>query len=73
MEYTGTMDPTGTGLANWPLWAPDSSHVMCVALPDSGTTAELYLASPDGIYNQKISGPLVAGGAVSSFGFLWGP
>jgi len=46
---------------------------MYVALQDSGTTAELYLASPDGTYNQEISGPLVAGGAVSSFGFLWGP
>ncbi len=73
VEYTGTMDPTQTGLGNWPVWSPDSSRIMYVAHQDSPTMFELYMSSPDGTLNQKISGPLVAGGGVSTFSFYWSP
>ena len=73
IEYTGIMDPGGTGLVNWPTWAPDASRLMYAARQDSPTVTELFLSSPEGIVNEKISGPLVAGGSVSSAAFAWSP
>jgi Tol biopolymer transport system component len=73
VEYTGVMDPTTTGLGNWPVWSPDSSRLMYVAHQDSGTMWELYMTSPDGTSNQNISGPLVATGNVDTTYFQWSP
>ncbi len=73
VEYTGTMDPTGGGLGNWPKWSPDASRLMYVAQQDSGTMFELYMTSPDGTSNQNISGPIVATGNVDTSLFQWSP
>jgi hypothetical protein len=48
-------------------WDPDSEGLGYIADQDTFGVDELYISSPPGTKNAKVSGEMVAGGSVSRF------
>ncbi len=60
----------GGGTGTDGLWSADGSRIAYVYAEDAGP-AELYLATPDGLGSEKISGPIVPGGSVEGTSLAW--
>ena len=50
-------------------WSADGSRIAYRARQDTAGVTELYMSSPDGGVNEKVSGPLAIDGDV--FVFSW--
>jgi Tol biopolymer transport system component len=69
-----TRDPIqADSLRGYGKWAPDGSYIAYVSEQDTAAVDELYINTPTGGNNRKISGDLVSGGNVDSEWFDWAP
>ena len=48
------------------VWSPNSNVIAYAANQESVSEFELFVSTPDGVTNTKVSGPMVVGGAVNS-------
>lgn len=72
-KISGNLGAEGDVTFLYGMWSPDSSKLYYLADQDTDEVQELYVVNADGTENVKVSGAMVAGGAVSFVSPVWSP